>query len=98
MVFSRNPAERIMRISNSHRDVFVDRPLVALSELLHTSSAVDLSMYFKKWMFVVDEAVRISGRPPEVQTEIEVLFTIGRRTLISKDVRVCPHSTDTVER
>src|SRR5271156_2635944 len=82
------PNERIVGITRRHRDLLVERRLVALPELLDSSAAVDLCVYFEEWMFVVRIAVRSRRGPPKVQPHPIRPQGVWCRTLVGKNQRV----------
>lgn len=67
LIFASHSAEGIVGVTNRHDYIFIQGGFITLVELLHTSEPVDLGMHFKEWVLIVNEAIRVAWRPPEVQ-------------------------------
>src|SRR4029079_12586336 len=76
----------------------IKRLLISLPELLHASGPVNLRMHFEKLMLVVNEAVRVARRHPEIQLHFERLDLLGITPFVGEYVRVRSNFADAVLR
>lgn len=66
--------EGIMRVSDRHWNIFIDGGMISLAEFFHSTPTMDLSVDFEEWMLVMNEAIGVTRRPPQVQPHVEVLL------------------------
>jgi hypothetical protein len=80
-----DPTKGIMRQTLRHYDILKKSSLVLFPKFLHPAATEDLRVNFKKGMFVVDETVRVSGRPPEIQLDLEGHHFLFDGPLVGED-------------
>ena len=85
MAFFRDSAEGIVSETLSHRDILKDGDFILFPEFLHTANSENLGVHLKEWMFVVDEAVRMSGSPPEIELDLKGQYFFCKGPLVGKD-------------
>ncbi|MNL46839.1 hypothetical protein D3C87_1695870 [compost metagenome] len=79
-----NMSKRIVSVARRHMDLLVKRRIVTLEEFLDSPRAVDLRMNFQEWMFVMQIAVGVGRRPPQVQADAVLPEVAGLLPLIGE--------------